>query len=133
MNAVQLGANAGVNSENVLVDDSTYRETVKSVHKGVPNAFVVIVLHTLLIESKTRRYDEKREQRSGDKPAFVIATEEKDAVWIAHLQRKQEDDVLDLRMTRRGSGDGIGAAIHVITQKEIVRVRNGSGNVKEFN
>lgn len=96
MNAVQLGANAGVNSENVLVDDGTYRETVKSVHKGVPNAFVVIVLHTLLIESKARRYDEKREQRSGDKPALVIATEEKDAVWIAHLQRKQKDDVLDL-------------------------------------
>ena len=113
MNAVQLGANAGVNSENVLVDDGTYRETVKSVHKVVPNAFVVIVLHTLLIESKG----------SGDKPAFVIATEEKDAVWIAHLQRKQKDNVLD----------GIGAAIHVITQKEIVRVRNGSGNVKEFN
>ena len=63
----------------------------------------------------------------------MIATEEKDAVWIAHLQRKQKNDVLDLRMTKRGSGDGIGATIHVITQKEIVRVRNGSSNVKEFN
>lgn len=63
----------------------------------------------------------------------MIATEEKNAVWIAHLQRKQKNDVLDLQMTKRGSGDGIGATIHVITQKEIVRVRNGSSNVKEFN
>ena len=64
MDAIQLGANAGMNSKNVLADNGAYRETVKSVHKVVPNAFVVIVLHTLLIEPKTSCYGNREKQRS---------------------------------------------------------------------
>lgn len=52
--AFQQGTESSMNSEHRLIDHCTEGKTIARLHKGIPNRGILVILHALMIESKSR-------------------------------------------------------------------------------
>lgn len=99
LHRVQIGRQASVTAEDLLVDDGRNWKTVEAVGERLPQLDIVSSF-TLIVEAVD----------SVDARALVIAAQEKEILRILDLVGQQEADGLE----------GLLASVHIVAEKEIV-------------
>ena len=99
LHGVEIGAEATVHCEDLLVNNSCNGQAVKAVSKGLPQLNVISSL-ALVVKAVD----------AVDRGAFVVTTEDEEVLWVFNLVCKQEADRLQRLLS----------SVDVVTQEEVV-------------
>ena len=108
---LEVGREAAVHAENLLVDDGRDRQAVEAVGKRLPELNVVPPL-ALVVEAVD----------PVDRGALVVAAEDKEVFRVLDLVREQEADRLERLL----------APVDIIAEEEVVRFRRLQENERSL-
>ena len=91
-----------MDAENFVVDDGSKGKVVKHFRAVAPDVDRAIFAEALVVEAVDL----------GDLARLVIASNESDSLWVAHLKGEQEEEGLN----------GVVATIHEVTHEQVVGV-----------
>lgn len=97
----------------LLLNERGEREVVKEVRKVFPNVRVAVLAQALVVETVNLR----------DLPRFVVAARDRYPLAVAHLEREEQ----------RHGLHGVVTAVHVVSHKQIVRLRRFASNSEQLN
>ena len=110
--SVDTWREAAVEAEDGVVDDSRQRQVVEQLGELLPNVRVSILAQAFVVEAV----------HLGDLARLVVASQDRDSVPVADLERDKQSDSLDT----------IIAAVDIITHEQVVRVRRLTTDLEEF-
>ena len=110
LQVIQLGRQAAVDAEDLVVDDSRDRETVEALNKLLPELQRVASL-ALVVEAID----------PVDGAALVVATEEEEVLGVLDLVGQEETDDFEVLL----------ASVDVVSQEEVVRLRREVANLED--
>ena len=110
--SVDTWREAAVEAEDGVVDHGRQRQVVEQLGELLPNVRVSILAQAFVVEAV----------HLGDLARLVVASQDRDSVWEADLERDEQGDCLDT----------IIAAVDVITHEQIVRCRRLTTDLEEF-
>ena len=109
---VDRGREAAVDAEDLVLDDGREREVVEDLGAIPPHVDRTVLAQALVVEAVDLR----------DLPALVVASDERDAVGVAHLEREQQQKRLDR----------VEAAVDEVTHEEVVGVGHVTAHLEEL-
>lgn len=74
-----------MDAENAAVDDGAQREIVKDFATPAPHVAAAVLALTLVVKSVHLR----------DLSRLVVPADERDAIWISHFERQEEQEGFD--------------------------------------
>mmetsp|Transcript_99434 Transcript_99434/g.256998 ORF Transcript_99434/g.256998 Transcript_99434/m.256998 type:complete len:343 (+) Transcript_99434:194-1222(+) len=109
---VEGGRDATVHADDLVLDHRRHGQVVEGVREELPDLGSAVRPHTLVEEAVDL----------GDLPALVVPAQQRDALLIADL----------LKEHRRHGLHRIVAAVHVVSEEEVVRLRQRPADAKEL-
>ena len=103
---------ASMHTHDLVVDQSRNAQAIKHVDEVLPRVRASVLLHALVVETVHLR----------DLASLVVATEQRDAVGVARLQREEQLDTLDAEVT----------AIHVVTHENVFGIWHISAETEKL-
>lgn len=101
LHRVQIGTQATVHGEDLLIDDGSNWQAVEAVREGLPQLDVVPTL-ALIVETVD----------TVDRGALVVTTEDEEVLGVLDLVGQEETDGLQRLL----------ATVYVVTKEEVVRL-----------
>jgi hypothetical protein len=92
---LQHWAQATVDAKDTAVDDGAKSEIIKDFATPTPHVAAAVLALTLVVKSI----------HLGDLSRLVVSTDERDAIWISHFERQEEEEGFD----------AVKAAIHEVS------------------
>ena len=99
-------------AENLVFDDSSQGQVIEQLSELLPDVGVTVLPQALVVETVDL----------GDLSRLVIASQDRDTVLEAHLERDEKSDRLDTVVT----------AIDIVTHEEVVRIRGLPANLEKL-
>jgi hypothetical protein len=110
--AADVRRQAPVQAEGLRLDQRCQGQVVEQLREAFPDVHVAVLPRALVVEAVDL----------GDLPGFVVAAQDRDPVFVAHLERQQEGDSLH----------GMVPAVHIVPHKQIVGLRDPSANLEQL-
>lgn len=110
LHRVEVGAQATVHGEDLLIDDGRNRQAVEAVGESLPQFDVVSAL-ALIVEAVD----------TVDRGTLVVATQDKEVLGVLNLVREEQTDGLQRLLT----------TIDVVTKEEVVGLRRETAVLKK--
>jgi len=110
--ARQVRAQAAMHTEHASVDNGAEREVVEDLAAVAPDVRGAVLALAFVVEAVHLR----------DLPRLVVAPDERDAVWVPHFVREQEEERLD----------GVEASVHEVAHEEVVGVWTETTDFEEL-
>jgi len=99
-------------AENLVFDDSSQGQVIEQLSELLPDVGVTVLPQALVVEAVDL----------GDLSRLVIASQDRDTVLEAHLERDEKSDRLDTVVT----------AIDIVTHEVVVRIRGLPANLEKL-
>lgn len=74
-----------MHAENAAVNDGAQREIIEDFATPAPHVATAVFALTLVVKSV----------HLGDLPRLVVPADERDAIWISHFERQEEEEGFD--------------------------------------
>lgn len=109
---LDAGAQAAVHAEDLSVNDGGEGEVVEDLCAVSPHRDASVLPETLVIEPV----------HLGDLPGLVVAADQVDSIWVAHLERQQQQEGLHT----------VEASVHKVAHEQVVCVRHIASDFKQL-
>lgn len=110
--SLQTGRQTSVKTEDFILDDSCERQVVEQVGQVFPDVRVSVLANAFIVEAIHLR----------NLSTFVVTAQDGDAFFEADLQTQKKGH----------SFYGVVPAVHVVSHKQVVRVRRPASDLEEF-